>query len=377
MNPNFTFHVALSEPLPEDAWTSHTGFIHEVLLRSISPRTATRRRSSTICAARCRWCAQQCKAHRTRRAPVTNCLGRVLTCRGEAFLPTSHVTVRRGMRRDVGRGASPGNACPTTALPHAQLHPPVQHLDLFHIPFCAELRQRLVRNFRHQVGGKPVLAMDSTTSISTPSCAVSRPVMFRFCSWTMPYASRSAVMFIFPFAKSTFRFWAVTPCSAALPPAIDSAMSASVMMTRCRSTVGDGIGVRVAGGRVAVGLGVAVRVGTCVGVAVAITRRCSRGDERRRRGSRRRLCRDLRRGEGRRQRRSRRRGRGRLMVGGVGRGRHDRSAAWVAVGATVGGVVAVGTTTDLGGVGRGSARWSAAWSRSARRSAAWSQWARP
>jgi Na(+)-translocating NADH:ubiquinone oxidoreductase F subunit len=28
---NFTFHVALSEPLPEDQWKSHTGFIHEVL----------------------------------------------------------------------------------------------------------------------------------------------------------------------------------------------------------------------------------------------------------------------------------------------------------------------------------------------------------
>jgi MocE subfamily Rieske [2Fe-2S] domain protein len=28
---NFTFHVALSEPLPEDHWTSYTGFIHEVL----------------------------------------------------------------------------------------------------------------------------------------------------------------------------------------------------------------------------------------------------------------------------------------------------------------------------------------------------------
>ena len=30
---NFHFHVALSEPQPDDAWTSHTGFIHEVLLR--------------------------------------------------------------------------------------------------------------------------------------------------------------------------------------------------------------------------------------------------------------------------------------------------------------------------------------------------------
>ncbi len=30
---NFRFHVALSEPQPDDRWTSHTGFIHEVLQR--------------------------------------------------------------------------------------------------------------------------------------------------------------------------------------------------------------------------------------------------------------------------------------------------------------------------------------------------------
>jgi Na+-transporting NADH:ubiquinone oxidoreductase subunit F len=30
--PNFTFHLALSEPLPEDNWTGYTGFIHKVLL---------------------------------------------------------------------------------------------------------------------------------------------------------------------------------------------------------------------------------------------------------------------------------------------------------------------------------------------------------
>ncbi|WP_447862748.1 NADH:ubiquinone reductase (Na(+)-transporting) subunit F [Enterobacter ludwigii] len=30
-NPNFTFHVALSDPQPEDNWTDHTGFIHNVL----------------------------------------------------------------------------------------------------------------------------------------------------------------------------------------------------------------------------------------------------------------------------------------------------------------------------------------------------------
>jgi Na+-transporting NADH:ubiquinone oxidoreductase subunit F len=29
---NFTWHVALSEPLPEDNWTGYTGFIHQVLL---------------------------------------------------------------------------------------------------------------------------------------------------------------------------------------------------------------------------------------------------------------------------------------------------------------------------------------------------------
>ena len=30
---NFSFHAALSEPLPEDHWQSHTGFIHDVLKR--------------------------------------------------------------------------------------------------------------------------------------------------------------------------------------------------------------------------------------------------------------------------------------------------------------------------------------------------------
>jgi Na+-transporting NADH:ubiquinone oxidoreductase subunit F len=29
--PNFTWHVALSEPQPEDNWTGYTGFIHEVV----------------------------------------------------------------------------------------------------------------------------------------------------------------------------------------------------------------------------------------------------------------------------------------------------------------------------------------------------------
>jgi MocE subfamily Rieske [2Fe-2S] domain protein len=31
-HPNFRFHAALSSPLTEDAWTGHTGFIHEVVL---------------------------------------------------------------------------------------------------------------------------------------------------------------------------------------------------------------------------------------------------------------------------------------------------------------------------------------------------------
>ena len=29
--PNFTYHVALSDPLPEDDWDGFTGFIHQVL----------------------------------------------------------------------------------------------------------------------------------------------------------------------------------------------------------------------------------------------------------------------------------------------------------------------------------------------------------
>jgi Na+-transporting NADH:ubiquinone oxidoreductase subunit F len=30
-NPNFEWHLALSEPVPEDNWTGATGFIHNVL----------------------------------------------------------------------------------------------------------------------------------------------------------------------------------------------------------------------------------------------------------------------------------------------------------------------------------------------------------
>jgi Na+-transporting NADH:ubiquinone oxidoreductase subunit F len=31
-NENFTWHIALSDPLPEDNWDGYTGFIHQVLL---------------------------------------------------------------------------------------------------------------------------------------------------------------------------------------------------------------------------------------------------------------------------------------------------------------------------------------------------------
>jgi Na+-transporting NADH:ubiquinone oxidoreductase subunit F len=30
-NPNFKWHLALSEPLPEDNWKGYSGFIHQVL----------------------------------------------------------------------------------------------------------------------------------------------------------------------------------------------------------------------------------------------------------------------------------------------------------------------------------------------------------
>ena len=33
-NDNFTWHVALSDPQPEDNWKGDTGFIHNVLLES-------------------------------------------------------------------------------------------------------------------------------------------------------------------------------------------------------------------------------------------------------------------------------------------------------------------------------------------------------
>jgi Na+-transporting NADH:ubiquinone oxidoreductase subunit F len=30
-NPNFTFNIGLSEPMPEDNWTGYTGFIHQII----------------------------------------------------------------------------------------------------------------------------------------------------------------------------------------------------------------------------------------------------------------------------------------------------------------------------------------------------------
>ncbi len=33
-HPSFTFHAALSDPLPDDDWSGHTGFIHEVVLEN-------------------------------------------------------------------------------------------------------------------------------------------------------------------------------------------------------------------------------------------------------------------------------------------------------------------------------------------------------
>ena len=33
-NPNFEWHLALSEPQPEDNWTGYTGFIHNVLFEN-------------------------------------------------------------------------------------------------------------------------------------------------------------------------------------------------------------------------------------------------------------------------------------------------------------------------------------------------------
>ena len=51
-NPNFEWHLALSEPLPEDNWTGPVGFIHNVLRDRYSRRIRRPRTSSTTCAAR-------------------------------------------------------------------------------------------------------------------------------------------------------------------------------------------------------------------------------------------------------------------------------------------------------------------------------------
>jgi Na+-transporting NADH:ubiquinone oxidoreductase subunit F len=37
-HPNFKFHLALSEPLPEDNWTGYKGFIHTVVLEQYLAR---------------------------------------------------------------------------------------------------------------------------------------------------------------------------------------------------------------------------------------------------------------------------------------------------------------------------------------------------
>ena len=51
-NSNFTFHLALSEPLPEDNWTGSTGFIHQVLYDDYLASTRPRKIASTTFAAR-------------------------------------------------------------------------------------------------------------------------------------------------------------------------------------------------------------------------------------------------------------------------------------------------------------------------------------
>jgi Na+-transporting NADH:ubiquinone oxidoreductase subunit F len=51
-NPNFTFHVALSDPQPEDNWTGYTGFIHNVLYENYLNSTRRRKTASSICVGR-------------------------------------------------------------------------------------------------------------------------------------------------------------------------------------------------------------------------------------------------------------------------------------------------------------------------------------
>lgn len=51
-NENFTWHVALSDPQPEDNWTGYTGFIHNVLLENYLKNHRRRRTASFTCAGR-------------------------------------------------------------------------------------------------------------------------------------------------------------------------------------------------------------------------------------------------------------------------------------------------------------------------------------
>ena len=51
--PNFEWHMAMSEPQPEDNWDGYTGFIHTVVLNEYLEQASRRRRtSSTTCAVR-------------------------------------------------------------------------------------------------------------------------------------------------------------------------------------------------------------------------------------------------------------------------------------------------------------------------------------
>ena len=51
-NPNFQWHLALSDPQPEDNWTGYTGFIHNVLFENYLKDHPAPRTASSTCAAR-------------------------------------------------------------------------------------------------------------------------------------------------------------------------------------------------------------------------------------------------------------------------------------------------------------------------------------
>lgn len=51
-NENFTWHVALSDPQPEDNWTGYTGFIHNVLLENYLRNHRRRKTANSTCAVR-------------------------------------------------------------------------------------------------------------------------------------------------------------------------------------------------------------------------------------------------------------------------------------------------------------------------------------